>query len=305
MIGGCGRAVAASRLTRQEALDRYARALGGSPSSRQRIAAAQRWLIDGGPLTREGLTAWAERLLGEYKPTTVAWYLGCVMGLCKACRLTYPGVSVRLDLTPANVVTAGPQFVSRLVRSAIASAPPRQLGWLALSTIYGCRAGELVAWRREYLAGDRVWIQAEKDSRSRWYWCPPAVARALGRALWQPVDDTVVYDGWGELLAAAGQARHRGTAWHSIRHGLVRAMEDAGIPDAAARRFLRWRSGEDPRDRIRRLYVEQVTGELGEDGRVQAVGAEVGGLKDIDQEVWAKHPYLGLWTGQGGVGDGR
>lgn len=278
-------------------LTAYAEALHDASKRSQYVAIARRWL-GSAPVDREGMTAYAKRMLERgYKPGTVDLHLRAIKRCLELVmpqvypRWSWPGLDLNLDTTPENVYSASPEFVARLVGVARRLATDaRDLAWLCLATIYGCRAGELTGFQRDYLKGDRLWIEANKHSESRWYWCPPQVRRVLERTAWTAVSERAVYDAWHRLLAQANLKAPAGSGWHVIRRGLASAFEAAGVPDPAAVRFVRW--AEPGGESMRRRYAK-VAVTLGATGLPQAV--EAGTLRAKDGEVWARHPWLGLW----------
>ena len=288
-------------MTRQEALDRYARSVAGKAQSAQYVAIVRRFLVAGMPWTREGLTGYARGLeKAQMAPSTIDLHLRTLHAFGNAAALAWPGVDWKWDkkAEPSTRVAAGPEFVGRLIQ-ALPLVDRRTQAWLTLSVLYGCRAVELSMWSAVNIGrGEQIFIHRAKKEDGRWYWLPPAVRPLVQGAIMRPMRRQETYRSWRLLCRTANIQPPEGVAWHANRRGLVVAMRESGIDSADVRKFIGWKSDDDEHPMVD-LYSNP-TAMLGADGTVEQKDASVPPPPEdpraLDAKVWARHPFLPLLT---------
>jgi integrase len=187
------------------------------------------------------------------------------------------------------------EVIERLVQAARQGlVPPLYTAYLALSTVYGLRAGEIASLRPEDLdrQGKRIYVRTLKGGVSRWIWLPEEVSRWLLDPWPGPAPVARVEAAFGRVWDATMESiRPARVAWHSIRRALHRDLASAGVSREARERFGRWAS------RTREMaslyaYPNATVTETG----VQVAQREAEGTREEDREVWERHPYLCLWN---------
>jgi hypothetical protein len=261
------------------------------------VGIVRRFLESGARWTREDLTAYAKGLQASgTRPSSIDTYLGAIRRFGAVNGLAWPGIDWQWDerKDPVRRIGALPEFVATLVDAARAGRlPPRMRAWLALSTLYACRAAELRMWTPADRGEDTVYIRRVKDGQSRWYWLPPAVRPHLEGAPKRPVHRAQeLYEEWHAALRQLRLEVPAWAAWHAIRRGLVHELRNRGVPDDDLRHFIAW-AGEGTA--IMDPYANP-TAFLGAGGRVQSTPRDAAAM---DRAVWRVHPFLPLWS-QGG-----
>ena len=190
-----------------------------------------------------------------------------------------------------------PALDAQLVTQFIAAAQdglltPRQSSILALATTYGMRAEEVSRVQAEDIdrEGSRIFVRTAKHGVKRWCWLPPEIEPWL-QDEWPETTANSVEKAfaaiWGQVLEIPRPER---TAWHSIRRGLVLALKEAGVPEDARERFLRWKTASSMVKRYSRPNV--LVGAQGE-APARTEGDE--GSREYDAAVWDNHPWLANW----------
>ena len=190
-------------------------------------------------------------------------------------------------------IMLGPRAVEGAIKAACVGAiGVREAAFLALSTTYGLRMGEIMNIRPEHLDYGRktLWVETEKHGRDRSHSIPARIQQYL--VDWDFDNSpsvSVMYQDWLTIEQAAGFTKHTsGVGWHSIRRKLVTMLWDV-LPAPVISRYMRW-SGEQ-REMVQRYHSIQEL-EVGE--TEMHYTADEGELAE-DQRVFAVHPFLEMW----------
>ena len=157
---------------------------------------------------------------------------------------------------------------------------PDQKAFLALSSVYGLRRGELAAIRPEHIDYKKktLFVMTEKGGQQR----PQLIADELLPVL-QAFDFKRQYSDfdlsrmWHVIEQKAGLKHEPDTGFHSIRRYLDTALKDLWGQDAMqVKIFFRWKTSSSA-DMSERYYHKDPL--------------------EIDREVCNKHPIVPLWRG--------
>lgn len=196
--------------------------------------------------------------------------------------------------THVNAPALHPDVIKDMIQ-AQAKLPDRHAAFLAMSTVFGLRRGEIIGLTNASFDWDSnlVFVASLKGSRQRYHSVPPQIRDVLRAYDW---DQVVTSYQANKVLWDIGQAvgvKLAGTEanWHSIRRTLdTLLLDQPGLSEAAVRDFLRWKAaGMTGRYYSARRYV-------GRDGVTMAMGASE---KDQDEKIFAVHPFLPYWKSSG------
>jgi len=173
-----------------------------------------------------------------------------------------------------------PDQMISLVANAKRYCTVQQLAFLAVSTTYGLRRAEIAALRPEDFTPSGIRITTFKKKgrhKDRSMHRIPAPTKSFIRAYdWKPIIPTSTASRiFKDICLRGGIAEHHGYGWHSIRRCLVSALWGAGLHPITVNRFMRWSGRADVPDMVS-LYTQT-------------------SAEEIDNEVFAAHPFLPLW----------
>lgn len=288
-------------ITKQEALEKYRDAMRGKVKGSEAVAIVRRFLVTRASWDRQGVTTYLRGLEEDgMAPSSVDLVMRTLRAFGNHVGLVWPGTDWSWDrkAAPSRQVEASPQFVARLV-SVMPRVDRRAAAWLALSILYGCRAGELAMWSAKDLGQGAIFIHREKDGDSRWYWLPPQAERWLKGVLIAPARRGEVYKAWGRLLDASGLAAvvPDGVAWHALRYAVVRGLRRAGVPDGDTYRFLSWAGDAEESKDMKMLHHYDNPNAVLDVGGVRPAAPVVPKSSDLrasDGKAWEAHPFLPL-----------
>lgn len=255
------------------------------------------YLSETDTLDKDSVLAYRKRLGRRGRgPGTVDLCTRIVRAFFRASEVPWPfhrgellGVNEQEEHRPALAVS----IVTRMIEAARAGKLLLDcVPFLALSTTYGLRRGEMVVIEPDDVKGNLIFIHTLKGGRQRWHQIPPEIQPyieehdwshrySLGRMSWMFRD---VVNGTGGL----GALKKFRLGWHSIRRPLLSGLLDNGCKVLVAKRFLRWGSSTGEDAMPARYYANQ---EIDIEGEV-VVSREA----ESDVEIMEKyHPYLKLW----------
>jgi integrase/recombinase XerD len=189
--------------------------------------------------------------VGHYQPSTVSRRLSIVTGFYRVCVIDgllphAPADYVRRPTVPAESPTLGLghlQFEA-LITTARLSANPNDFALVALLGLLGLRIFEACGSNIADLGedhGHRVLRVRDKGGKVVLIPLPPAVARAIERAVGDRADGPILRNSLGGRMdrhAASRRPRHLAIAAgvrmprmhpHTLRHTFVTTMLDAGV----------------------------------------------------------------------------
>ncbi len=166
--------------------------------------------------------------------------------------------------------------------------------YLALSTMWGLRRGEMTRITPASLdtKSSLIYVETEKKGRARWHYVPPQIMPVL--LAWgfdiklTPWQASALFLDWREMAGLELPPHIRRLGWHSIRGTLDYELLAAGLPVPDVAKFMRWR--RDDSDMVSRYSSMAVIGR-GETTRVLSVDE-----KKADLKVMEVHPFLKDWS---------
>lgn len=159
----------------------------------------------------------------------------------------------------------------------------------SLSTVYGLRRKEMVDLTPDSLNIKKkmIFIETLKSGRQRYQMVPDCIMPYLVEwGFIHTVSNSGLSVMFHEICQMAG-ADIKWIGWHAIRRALVRYAEIAGIPNAAADNFLRWKKSTS--DMRRRYAAAPLVGFSGETDEMSADDSKQ------DAIFFASHPFLKYW----------
>ncbi len=159
----------------------------------------------------------------------------------------------------------------------------------SLSTVYGLRRKEMVDLTPDSLNIKKkmIFIETLKSGRQRYQMVPDCIMPYLVEwGFIHTVSNSGLSIMFHEICQMAG-ADIKWIGWHAIRRALVLYAERAGIPNAAADNFLRWKKSTS--DMRRRYAAAPLVGFSGETDEMSADDSKQDAL------FFASHPFLKYW----------
>ena len=223
-------------------------------------------------MTRSEVERYADQLIGaKYATSSINTYLAAAKALCLACGAEWPADRMHLGLPAAE--SGGPVVQYGLLGSVIMGlkagpALPRAL--VALSSIYGLRAGELQSVLAAGHTGNELVIQTEKRGRKRVHRIPDMLVSTLTFRPTQLTRDQI--NRWyARVLRIVHAKPAPRESWHAVRRGLVTGLLSNEAAEADVARWMGWKATN-----IMRVYYQPDTFEL-------------------DKRIYERHPFLGYW----------
>jgi integrase len=157
---------------------------------------------------------------------------------------------------------------------------PHEKAYLALSSIYGLRRGELASVRAEHINYDQgtIWMDTEKggDKRNQAL-CPEIVPVLREYDFSKEYSDFEMSRLWWVIEDKAGLEHRINRNWHSMRRYVVTALRDVwGEDSIQVKLFTRWKLASSPEISDRYYHKDPI---------------------ESDRQVLARHPVVELWRG--------
>ncbi len=165
--------------------------------------------------------------------------------------------------------------IAQLITHAIQQVPDRYLAFVALSTIYGLRRGEMVNLKKTDI-NDHLFINTAKGGTPTTHQIPDCIRPYL-RAF-EPTDARYMTRIFRRICRTCGIKIGSMYGWHSIRRALVTELILTNASALNIVRFMRWSDSG------------SFKGEFG----MLALYAQKDQNK-IDQEIFNVHPFLKYW----------
>lgn len=257
----------------------------------------ERWLtwLGGNPPSDSMLTRYMAALEADGKQRgTVDRHRRAIQAFYRHFNVPAPKArGWKYSIQEGERLALGTDMIAALVAAVREQGDAYCCGLLCLATVYGMRCEELSRVRPEDvdLPGERLYVRTVHGGQVRWTWVPPEARPWLDIA-WPRTTARAVERLFADLWALATEAeRPDGMAWHAVRRGLAVALEEAGVSESDGERFMRWKAGG--RSMVR--HYRNPSAMVGVQG-VERVRREEEASRAYDEEVWERHPWVGLWA---------
>ena len=286
--------------TSKELLAKYEQNLINSENKNHYAGYAKKFLDYADNLDKETIDSYMKKLTREKKSAgTINFAFRVIRRLFAVNELDWPysqgqapQISERDEYKPA----LDPEIIKLMIEATKDGRLDDDSAYfLALSTIYGLRRGEMVELKSGDIdfASGTIFISTLKNGRQRYHLIPMEIKPYLERRNFErQYDLTQVSQVFWRIINKSGLEALRTNGlklgWHSIRRSLLAGLMDNGLNPFAARVFLRWKGVTGELAMPARYYASTVIGLKGN----KVVSEEAKG----DKEVFEKyHPFLKFW----------
>lgn len=284
------------RFDKDKLLAKYADNLAKSENRNHYLGYARDFLENAEGLDRASVDRYIEVLQERYKPGTVNFAFRVIRRLFAVNNLSW-----EYRRSEAPRISQGDEDSPRLptdtIRVMILAAKNGRLYtdeqcFTALSTIYGLRRQEMENLQPKDidLETNVLHIATVKSGRERYHVIPLEIQPYLkAHDFNKRYARATLSQMFKRILIKSGARKSKADTigWHSIRKALFFGLMDAGINILAVRAFLRWKAATGDLAMPVRYYESIVVG-LGQTKPVTE-------MTKRDEEVFAKHPFLGFW----------
>lgn len=288
-------------MTAKEALQHYAQVVGPAKAS-QHVAVVRQYLAWGGTNDSRVWARYVQWLQTEkqYQSGTIAYHQRIVRAFFRAAGVKAPKPAWEHQESEDTRVAFSTEWIRRAIQVAQSEyADPTDAWILCTCTVYGLRSTE-ISWLRAEdidLTNHRIFIHTAKEGEARWQWLPPAVEHQWANGGSQ-VSLKRVHQALKNLAAVGDLPLVKGADIHAIRRGLIIALDQAGVSDAATGHFIRWKlkkgaSGDVYREKHRYSHPTQLVGVT--EAALEPTAIPLPGSRAEDQAVWDHHPFLEDW----------
>lgn len=183
-----------------------------------------------------------------------------------------------------------PEIIRRFIRLAIeGKLTQAEAAVLALCTTYGVRRSEIVTIRPEDVdfKSQTILVKTEKHGRERYHMIPEQILPWIEGYDFPKINENRVRQIYKEIERKAGMEHIDMTGPHAIRRTLV-TLVGRYCSELEVKKFFRWGATTMPQKYTAVKFVGLDEEEIQVDKEDQ----------NIDERVFAQHPFLKLWGGQ-------
>jgi len=181
-----------------------------------------------------------------------------------------------------------PGLVNEIILAVRQKGSPEEQAFLALSSTYGLRRGELLALTpEEFKIKDRtIYVATLKHGRARSHLIPEVIVPYLeGYDFSRKISRSSLAILWYKIEDKAGLVHYPRVGFHSIRRTLNTCLEQH-FGEVQIKTFLRHKGGSD----MTMAYT--ATKFITREGSTNKLAAV---LSDLDKRVFEVHPFLPAW----------
>lgn len=189
-----------------------------------------------------------------------------------------------------NAPALDPEVVIEMIQAVKEKGSPDMAAYLAISTTYGLRREEIYQLKDEDidLKSKTIHIATLKHGRERTHQLADEITPYLtAHKFEQGTTEFSILTTWYRIEYLIGMKHIDQVGWHSIRRTLNTLLLDA-LPQNVVESFLRWKQ----RTSSNMAYRYTAQKFVGREGSSSRVAKE---FQDIDQKVFAAHPFLKYW----------
>jgi len=188
-----------------------------------------------------------------------------------------PRVRVSTDFTDRVHFSA--DEIIELIEVARASGDIQTQVVFAISTMYGPRAGEIIAIRKADIHPKRqtIIIHTEKEGFKREHLIPTQIQPYIFQYGYPIISQNTLSTILHNVASVAGVSTVPRKSYHAIRHGLVNALKyESGFANDKISQFTGWREG----------------------GMTMSYARPFPFMPELDNEILANHPFVKYWEGK-------
>jgi integrase len=298
--------------TKQEMFEKYvARLAGKDLVKNEYIRWAREWRdftpsdkVD--PLSREALEAFFEHETRKhnYGSSSQNMVFRVIGTIYMRSNMDWPynrGEAPTINEEDVNVPAIDPELLREMITAVKVCDNPMAKAYLALSSIYGLRRGEILGMSNEAinLPERIIYIRTLKHGRSRSHLIPEQIVPYIeGYDFDVKYSTFKIWHLWQEIEYMVKFDHVEGLGWHSIRRTLDTELQKVlGEGSVVVKSFMRWKQRTSS-DMTFRYSAVQYVGRKGTTKKLE------GNLLDADKKIFSRkpdgtyyHPFLGAWEG--------
>ena len=269
------------------------------PGARQQYTAQVEKFVRAvkGDYSKQNLRGYIDKLVSEgYAPTTIVRFVVPILKRFYRIKgIPWPlniGELPEVDSEDIQNVALDNQVVCHLIDIAKTASMDKYLrALLTVSTVYGTRRVELCRLSEDSvnLRDGHITIYTAKGGRKRTHIIPPGLLRYMD-VRFRPISQFQCSKAWWQIEKIAGLDHYDGIGWHAIRRSIVRELELAELGVDVINNFMRWSIPRFMAEMRSHYFNSKV---VSFDGRkvLQLNKTDA----DVDNAVFAVHPYLKRW----------
>jgi len=284
-------------------LNTYSENLSHSSNRNNLMRYAREYLESTDSLGRESISSYLSTLVQRKKsPATVNYAFRAIRRLFAVNGIEWdyktgeaPPIKQRDEYRPQ----LDPEVIADMITAAKNGVLyTHESYFLALSTIYALRRGEMSGLRGEDFNLDRgyFYVSTLKAGRERYHLIPEEIVPYIeAHDFNQHYATATVSRMFKRILRkacpyiSAKDADRIG--WHAVRRSVYQGLADSGLSLLAVVKFMRWKAAMGDMAMPARYYGNVV---IGKKKRGSVVDEAKG-----DEEIFEKHPFLPLWRTDG------
>lgn len=233
-----------------------------------------------------------------YADGTIEWEYRAIRAFFNCNQIPWPfrrGEGPKIREREVLALGIDDKVIERMVQvSKAGKISPIDSFYLALSTTYGMRRSELAQLIAEDfdLKARLLYVETKKHGRERYHLIPDAILPTIESGLkhLKPTSRDQLTKTFYRIERASNMQHTSDLGWHGFRRMLDRRLVQAGIDELAVRNFMRWKRSSN--NMVARYYT--LTTVTLDDTETSGV-AQDSGDRDIDERVFAVHPFLRFW----------
>lgn len=284
-------------------LEKYDANLDNPKTRNHYLRYARGFLDKAEGLDRASIDKHIDELQKNNKPGTVNFAFRVIRRLFAVNKDELDKDGLTWPYRPGEAPTIGerdeyrPQLSPHIIEMMISAATSGKLFaaeqcFLALSTIFALRRGELVNMRPTdiNLRSNAIYVVTLKMGRERYHLIPPEIRPYLeAHDFSQRYAEATLSQMLKRILrkSGAGTIKDDSLGWHAIRRAVFTGLINNGVNPMAARIFMRWKSASGDMAMPSRYYGNAVV----DLEQIEPVLEEAKG----DEEIFKLHPFLPFW----------
>lgn len=209
------------------------------------------------------------------KPTYLRFVYYALKGFYKVTGREFLSSPPKLPDESIDAPAFSKDEIVNIIKSTKDKGSIQEKAFLSVSTTWGLRREEIIKIKPEDIKDNRVLIHTRKGGLDRKHSIPKEIKYFIYDYDWKDrVSQSRINNLFNIVLHKAGfdLNNYNGYSFHAIRRALVTELIMGGIIGKKVHHYLRWKAGQSMVDRYAKLPD-----------------------KDIEEEIYKKHPFLPVW----------